>query len=185
VSSRPALLLVDVQRDYLARAGLTPDARSLVDALSALLAWARAQGWPVFHVQTRVAADGSDWMPHWRATGRALCIDGTPGAEPPAGLEPLADERVVRKRFFSAFENPELLPALRARKIDTVIVAGVHTHACVRSAVLDAYANGFEVLVPTDAVGSYDPAHAELTLEWLNGRAATCLPTAELTKRFG
>lgn len=182
---KAALLLVDVQRDYLARPGLTPDADTLVGALVALLEWARTRGLPVFHVQTRVAADGSDWMPHRRRAGRADCVEGTPGAEPPTGLSPVGGEAVVRKRYFSAFENPELLPALRAQQIDTLIVAGVHTHACVRAAVLDAYANGFEVLVPTDAVGSYDPAHAEMSLEWLNGRAAECLPAAELTRRFG
>ena len=179
------MLLVDVQRDYLARPGLTPDAQTLVAALGSLLDRARGRGWPVFHVQTRVSADRSDWMPHWRAAGRADCVEGTPGADPPQGLDPLEGEAVVHKRFFSAFENPALLPALRAATIDTLVVAGVHTHACVRSAVLDAYANGFEVLVPTDAVGSYDPAHAELSLRWLHGRAATCLSVAELERRLG
>ena len=180
MSHRPALLLVDVQRDFLARSGLEPDATALVAAIARLLDAMRARNWPVFHIHTRVAADGSDWMPHWRRAGRGECIAGTSGAEPPEALRPRSGETVLTKRFFDAFDNEALVPALRAASVGTVIVAGIHTHACVREAAVSAYSRGFDVFVPTDAIGSYDPAHARLTLGWLHGRAAQCLPTGDI-----
>jgi len=174
-----ALLVVDVQKDYLLRDGLSPDREAFQSALGDLLASVRERGWPVIHVRTRVSQDGSDAMPHWHET-QVSCIEGTVGAEPPAALEALPSEAVFFKRYYSAFEDPSLLTALRAANIDTVIVAGLYTHACVRSAVLDAYAHGFNVFVPNDAVASYDEAHAKMTLQWLHGRAANCLPAAEI-----
>jgi aldehyde dehydrogenase (NAD+) len=180
-----ALLLVDVQQDYLSRSGLTPAAPEIEEALAALLAAARANGWPVFHSRTRVAADGADAMPHWRAAGRLLCVDGTAGVEPPSALRAVEGELEFDKRFFSPFENPGLLPALQDAGVTQIVIAGLYTHACVRCAATDAYAHGFEVFIPTGAVASYDPQHAALTLDWLHGRAAKCLPMHDLLVLLG
>lgn len=180
MSSGTTLLLIDVQNDFLARPELDPDRGRLVEAIGQLLRHARAQDWPVVHVRTLASPDGSDWMPHRKRSGSTDCIRGTPGAEPPASLTELAGEAVLEKRFFSAFENPELVPLLKAAGTGTIVVAGVHSHACVRSTVTDAYARGFEVLIPVEAVGSYDRDHGERALQWLDGRAARCVPLAEI-----
>jgi aldehyde dehydrogenase (NAD+) len=182
---KPALLLVDVQQDYLVRPGLTPAAPVIEEALASLLAAARANGWPVFHIRTRVAADGADAMPHWRAAARLLCVDGTEGVEPPAALRAVDGEFEFDKRFFSPFENSALLPALQRANVTQIIIAGLYTHACVRCAATDAYAHGFEVFIPTGAVASYDPQHAALTLDWLHGRVANCLPMQDLLVLLG
>ena len=52
-----ALLLVDAQQDFLERPGLSPYPVDLIGRLSALLNGARACGWPVLHVRTRVSPD--------------------------------------------------------------------------------------------------------------------------------
>ena len=100
-----ALLTVDVQRDYLLRDRLAPDAEALQATLCDLLASVRERGWPVFHIRTRVSQDGSDAMPHWREAGQIFCIEGTTGAEPPAGLVALPGEAIFFKRYYSAFEE--------------------------------------------------------------------------------
>jgi nicotinamidase-related amidase len=170
-----ALLLVDTQRDYLERADLTPSAEVVTAAIAGLLAGFRARGAPVLHSRTLVAADGADAMPHWQRSGRIWCRAGTAGALAPDALAPRADEPLLTKRFYSPFENPELLRLLRAQRIARLVIAGLYTHACVRSGVIDAYANGLEVLLPGDAIASYDAAHAAMTLDWLDGRAAQCV----------
>jgi aldehyde dehydrogenase (NAD+) len=129
----------------------------------------------VLHSHTLVAEDGGDAMPHWRRSGRIWCRAGTAGAMSPDALAPLGDEPLLTKRFYSPFENPELFRLLRAQRIGQLVIAGLYTHACVRAAATDAYARGFEVLLPRDAVASYDPAHAAMTLDWLDGRAVQCL----------
>ena len=178
MSRTTALLLVDCQEDYFARDGLLPPRESLIASIAGALEAARAMGWPVIHVRTRVAADGADAMPHRR--GNPEAVDGTPGAEPPAALRDQADERVLFKCFFSAFDADGLEVELRARGVERVMLAGVHSHACVQATAVDCYARGFEVVIGDDLVGSYDPSHGAAALEWLDGRVARVASSAAI-----
>src|SRR5947209_15003570 len=178
LSGRTTLLLVDAQEDFFGRAGLTPERATLVAALAALLEHARRSGWSVVHVQTRVDADLGNAMPHRR--GSPEVVAGTTGAQPPPELQPADGEPLLFKRFFSAFDSPGLEQLLRSLEASRLIVAGVHTHACIRDTVQDAYRLGFEAIVPREAVGSYDSAHAAATLEWVEGRAARVVSLADL-----
>lgn len=180
MSSTTALLLVDAQEDFLARPGLTPDRETLIGALAALLAHARSSGWNVVHVHSRVDEDLANAMPHRRDTSRAEVIAGTKGAEPPPELAPRSDEPLLLKRFFSAFDADGLDDLLRSLGTRRLIVAGTHSHACIRDSVNDAYRLGYEVVVPQGATGSYDPAHAAASFAWLHGRSAQVVDFTEL-----
>lgn len=180
-----ALLLVDLQEDFLARDGLEPTRDRLVAHAAELLAGCRALALPVLHVHTRVRADGHDRMPHWREQDIWECVEGTPGVRPPAALQPRADEPVFTKRFFSAFEAPGLEQQLVALAPRTLLVAGAYLHACVRATALDAYARGHPVCIVEDAVGSTEPVHAAITRDYLAGRAARFETVAEVLARLG
>jgi acyl-CoA reductase-like NAD-dependent aldehyde dehydrogenase len=182
---KPLLLLVDLQKDFLGAAGLEPVAAEVVAKAARLLAGARASGVPVVHAVTSVDVAADDRMPHWKAADRWKCVPGTPGHAAPPELAPEAGEPVVAKRFFSAFDAPELGPVLADSGADTLIVAGVHLHGCVRATVLDAYARGFSVVVAEDAVGSDDPLHAAVTRRYLDGRAARFAQVEELLAAIG
>jgi acyl-CoA reductase-like NAD-dependent aldehyde dehydrogenase len=177
---RPALLLVDLQHDFLSAPGLEPAARLVVANARRLLDAARAAGVPVLHAITSVDASGSDAMPHWKSQPRLRCVRGTPGHAEPPGLAPAAGEATVSKAFFSAFSAPELDRALAAARADTLLVAGVHLHGCVRATVLDAYQRGLAVWIAEDAVASDDPLHAAVTRRYLEGRAAKFASVDEL-----
>ena len=168
---RPALLLVDVQLDFLGHPSLAPPASELVACLKRVVAGFRACGVPVVHVHTLVSRDGADRMPHHADSETWRCLEGTPGAAPPPGLEPLRGEPVFSKSYFGAFSNAALEPHLRAAGVDTVVLGGVHLHACVRQSAIEAYQRGFGVRVLEDGVGSYDSVHAELTRSFLDARA--------------
>jgi nicotinamidase-related amidase len=183
--TRTALVLVDLQRDYLARPGLEPPAPTLVASAASLLDGFRRLGLPVVHNHTRTRADASDRMPHWRASGITACVEGTPGAATPAPLEPHAGELVVTKQYYRGFNDPAVDPWLRGRDVERVVVAGIYTHACVRETALDAYEAGFEVWVGADAVGSTEPVHAALTREWLETRAAQFKLTRSILTDLG
>jgi len=178
VSGATALLLVDCQEDYFARAGLQPPREALIAAIAAALEAARAKNWPIVHIRTRVAADGSDAMPHRRGAPEAVA--GTAGAEAPADLREEAGEPVFTKRFFSAFDAVGLEQELQARGVERLVIAGVHSHACIQATALDAYTRGFEVIIGEDLVGSYDPAHAAQALRWLDGKAAKVQASAAI-----
>jgi acyl-CoA reductase-like NAD-dependent aldehyde dehydrogenase/nicotinamidase-related amidase len=174
VSEVTALLLVDCQEDYFARDGLLPGRATLVAAIAEALAAARARNWPVFHIRT----DSANAMPHRRAAPEAVA--GTAGAEPPEELRERAGEHVFSKRFFSAFDAAGLEEALRANDVTRLLIAGVHSHACIQATAVDSYVRGFEVVIGEDLVGSYDPGHGAQALRWLDGRAASVGPSAAI-----
>jgi acyl-CoA reductase-like NAD-dependent aldehyde dehydrogenase len=87
---------------------------------------------------------------------------------------------VVHKTHFSGFQGQDLEQSLRAAGCDTVILAGVHLHACVRATALDAYQKGWRVLIATDAMASDDPAHGAATQRYLELRAARFLAVEEI-----
>ena len=172
---KAALLLVDLQNDFLSAAGLEPAAGAVIERAAALLAGFRALEAPVVHVWTTVRRDPETRMPHWRRAGKWACVEGTAGHAPPASLAPRPGESIVHKTFFSAFSVGELDIEPR-----TLVIAGLHLHACVRETVLDAYQRGFEVIVAEDAVASDEPLHAVETRRWLEARAAAFRPVAEI-----
>ena len=181
---RPLLLLVDLQRDYLGAPGLEPAAGVIVERAAALLRGCRNLNIPVIHVWTTVSREDDRRMPHWKRDERWICVEGTEGHQPPAALQPQASEPIIHKRFFNGFGSGELEPFLTRQGIDTLIVAGIHLHACVRETVLAAYEFGFKVWVADDAVGSDDPVHAAITQRYLRSRAAQFAPVTKLLERF-
>ncbi len=168
-----ALLLVDLQHDFLDRDGLVPEKARIVECVSTWLARFRMAGLPVMHIRTQVKTDGSDRMPHWIERGIWQCVAGSHGAMPPPELVEQVGEPVLFKTFYSGFDEPTLDRTLRAMGVDTVVVAGLYTHACVRATALDAYARGYTVLVAADAVGSPEVEHAAISLEFLAARGST------------
>jgi acyl-CoA reductase-like NAD-dependent aldehyde dehydrogenase/nicotinamidase-related amidase len=175
-----ALVLVDLQNDFLAAPGLEPAAGELIRRAAALLAGWRAAGRPVFHVLTGVRPDGAGAMPHWRAAGRLRCVLGTPGAEPPALLAPRDAEMTSWKTSYGGFEGTSLEAMLRDAGITGVVLAGLHLHACVRETALGALARGLDVTIAEDAVGSDDPLHAAAARRWLAARGVAFAPVSAL-----
>ena len=159
--SAGALLLVDLQDEYLARPGLVPTREMLIANVVAALEEARAAGEPVFHIRT----DGTP-MPH-RNTA--------PDATPPPELAEHPGELVFTKRFFSAFDASGLDDALREAGITRLRLAGLHTHACLHATALDAYARGYEVEIDETLIATDAPAFAAQSLAWLDTRAATII----------
>ncbi|MBT8605977.1 aldehyde dehydrogenase family protein [Polynucleobacter paneuropaeus] len=174
MSNNLGLLVIDAQEDFFSHPNLSPKRTVLIQSMRALLNWAREEKKPIFHVITIVAHDGSNAMPHWKLRNNFQCRVGSQGAMAPIQLEPLAEERVFQKQFFNAFDDPNLDLSLRAASIDTLVIMGLYTHACIREAALSAYSRGYKVLIPVDCIASYDELHACSTIDWLNVRAATC-----------
>jgi acyl-CoA reductase-like NAD-dependent aldehyde dehydrogenase/nicotinamidase-related amidase len=182
---KPALLLVDVQNDYLARPGLHPGADPLIAEIATLLGAFRGESLPVIHVRTLIAEDGTDSMPHWQRRGIRQCVRGTPGAMPPQSLAAVDGEEVVDKRFFSGFESGRLDALLRTHEVDTLVVAGLYTHGCIRATVTDAYQKGYAVIVAADGIASDDPQHALASRQWLEERAARFLASDAILAALG
>ena len=181
-STTVALVIVDMQEDYLNSPNLTPNRTEVIASTSELLTAARAAGSFVAHVQTLVNVDATNAMPHRKSNPR--CVVGTPGASPPPQLAPQTGEKVITKQYFSAFENDEFDSWLQRNGVTDIELAGAYTHACVRQTALDAYQRGYSVHIVRDGVCSDQPEHAALTLDWVGARAASIISVQDAAQLF-
>ena len=127
--------------------------RALADAF-------RARGLPV----VLVTADGS--APGRAEQSRSLGKLPPNFAEVVDEMAPQAGDILVRKQTWGVFASSDLEARLKALGVTQVVVTGVATSAGVESTARQAYEAGFNVTIPTDAVGDLRPeAHAaSLTL---------------------
>jgi biuret amidohydrolase len=179
-----ALLMIDMQRDFLDPAGYLAAAGYDLDGVQAavaparrLLAAARAAGIPVIHTRQGYRPDLRELPPHKRArvaAGRSpigspgplgrFLIRGEPGHELVPDVAALAGEVVVDKSGCGAFWGTDLAAILAAAGIRSLILAGVTTDVCVHSTLREARDRGYECLVARDACGSGDPYAHEAAL---------------------
>jgi maleamate amidohydrolase len=71
----------------------------------------------------------------------------------PDAYGPRAEDRIVLKNKPSCFMETPLESFLRYDGVDTLVVVGISTSGCVRSAVTDAFSHNFRVIVIEQAVG--------------------------------
>lgn len=156
-----ALVIVDVQGDFVTGTLAVPGAGDVIAPLNRVAAAFAARGLPViatrdWHPDDHVSFhdQGGPWPPH--------CVAGTPGAESAAGLELPAGTTIVEKAgtaamdAYSAFQGTGLAGDLRAGGIRRLVVGGLATDYCVLETVTDAVAAGFDVVVLADAVRAVD-----------------------------
>lgn len=158
VGRNDALLIVDVQRDFLPGGNLgVPEGDAVVPVLNRYIAAARAKGLPIFasrdwHPRNHCSfkAQGGPWPEH--------CVAGTPGAAFAEGLQLPSDARIIDKATrveadaYSAFSGTALAGELRGRGVQRLLVGGLATDYCVLNTVRDARREGFEVFLLKDAI---------------------------------
>ena len=140
---RAALLLVDMQREFLDGALPVPGAAQAVASAARLLAWARSHALKLVFVRQVAARPDAP-----------LFAPGSSGVEPAPGISPLDGELVLDKAMAGAFSRTELATELKGSGIAQVVVAGIMTHLAVDTTVRDATVLGFQVLVATDATAT-------------------------------
>lgn len=97
-----------------------------------------------------------------------------PTVEPIAQKLPLRIEKIA----FSAGIEPAVLAELEKPGIRKILLAGIETHVCVMQTALDLLANGFQVYLAVDAVGSRSPMDRATALSRL-ASSGVQLTTAE------
>ena len=70
----------------------------------------------------------------------------------------------AEKTMFSVRVGAEAFSGLAGQGITNLVIVGIETHVCVAQSALDLLANGFEVYVCTDAVGSRNSNDHETAL---------------------
>jgi maleamate amidohydrolase len=177
------LLIIDMLNDFLDRWSLA-DRATLVGGIEALTDIFRSEGYPIVWVRQEFKADLSDAFQEMRRENIKITIEGTKGAKIIPELVPRAEDRHVLKKRYSAFFGTNLDKLVASLGVDTVVLAGVNTHACVRMTAIDAYQRDLDVIIAKEAVGSYDRTHEEMSLRYMNGKIASVISIAEVPSRL-
>ena len=157
-----ALIIVDMLNDFVDGKLANPKAQAIVEPLQRLLAHAREDGWVVVFSNDAHHSDDPElkvWGEHAMA--------GTPGADVIPQLVPREGEIVSPKRDYGAFDGTGLDEQLKERGVDEVVIAGQHTHICVRHSSYGALRRGYDISIPRDAVCAFEGVDEDEALAYL------------------
>jgi len=85
---------------------------------------------------------------------------------------------IIEKTSFSCCGESNFRTALKAKSRRTLIVCGIEAHVCVQQTVLDLLADGYEVVIPADALTSRNNDNYKLALESMR-QAGAFITSAE------
>ena len=165
-----ALLVIDMQRDFLVKGGFgeleggdLTAVQAAIAPVKKLLDAFRKVGMTVLHTREGHRLDLSDCpssklvrqaaapgnTQHTKIIGDPadmgrLLIRGEYGHDFVDELQPWPDEEVIDKSGRGAFYNTEFFDKLKARDITHIIMSGVTTECCFTSTIREANDRGFE-----------------------------------------
>ena len=184
-----ALLIIDMQRDFVMPGGFGEALGNDVTPLQATIAptkrvleSARKRGMLVIHTREGHRPDLTDCPPTKLVRGRGktrigdagpmgrILVRGEIGHDIVPELYPAPGEPVIDKPGKGAFYATDLELILRDRGIKTLIVCGVTTEVCVNTSVREANDRGYECVVLSDCVGSYFPEFQKAALAMIKAQ---------------
>jgi biuret amidohydrolase len=189
VPTNTALIIIDMQRDFLEPAGfgaaLGNDVNELRHCIAPcvnLLAAARQAGLTIIHTREGHRSDLQDVHREKLARcppgkqigdrgpmGRIL-IRGEAGHDFIPELLPHAGEVIIDKPGKGAFYSTDLDLVLRRQAITTLLICGVTTEVCVHTTVREANDRGYRVIVPGDCCASYFPEFHRVALQMISAQ---------------
>ncbi|MCW5652942.1 isochorismatase family cysteine hydrolase [Hydrogenophaga sp.] len=189
--ARTALVIIDMQRDFIEPGGfgetLGNDVallEAIVPACKAVLsAWRRAGGL-VVHTREAHAPDLSDCPPAKRLRGNPtlrigdagpmgrILVTGEPGNQIIPALAPVDGEIVLDKPGKGAFHATPLHALLQGAGITHLLFMGVTTEVCVQTSMREANDRGYDCLLLEDCTESYFPHFKAAALEMIRAQGA-------------
>src|SRR5262245_40908421 len=159
---RPALVVIDMAYGWTdpAYAGGSARLDAAVAAIRDLLPAARVKGVPVVYTTSPYyekpqLKSAADYSPNFRKWDRRAC-------EIDERLRPEPGEHIIYKDHASAFAGTALISYLVERRVDTLLITGCSTSACVRATATDAKSLRLKPIVIHEAVQD----RSEIAHEW-------------------
>lgn len=187
--SKTALVIIDMQRDFLEPGGfgetLGNDVSQLERAVkpcASVLGMARGLGMLVIHTREGHKPDLSDAPPAKVERGAPslrigdpgpmgrILIRGEPGHDIIAALYPIEGEFVIDKPGKGAFYATAFGDILKQHGIENLLVCGVTTEVCVNTTVREANDRGYRCIVLGDCCASYFPEFHEMGLNMIKAQ---------------
>jgi nicotinamidase-related amidase len=184
--SRTAVLVVDMQNDLCADGGVfrtlgydLTAVRRVLQPIQRLLTAARHARVPVVYIMMTTFPSYESWAPAYirfnlqqlrLPQGLFYTQPGSWGWQVVDELAPHSEDLVVSKWRSSGFIGTNLDMVLRGRGVETVLVCGTATYACVESTVRDAMHLDYYPVVAPECVGGYDQELHEAALRIMRSR---------------
>lgn len=138
-AGKSALVVIDFQNEYFSGRMPIPDGAAALAKTRELITFADSHKIPVYHVQ-HIAPAGS---PVFAIDGQTVKFH--------QDMQPRPQDVVLQKSTVSVFASTDLDQQLKKAGIQTLIISGLMTHACVAGAARDAAPLGYNVIVASDA----------------------------------
>lgn len=188
---KTALVLIDMQRDFIEPGGFGETLGNDVSLLEAIVpatktvldAW-RDAGGLVIHTREAHQPDLSDCPPAKLNRGNPtlrigdegpmgrILVMGEPGNQIIDALAPVAGEWVIDKPGKGMFYATGLHEKLQARGITHLLFGGVTTEVCVQTSMREANDRGYDGLLLEDCTESYFPAFKAAAIEMIRAQGA-------------
>jgi nicotinamidase-related amidase len=188
---KTALVLIDMQRDFIEPGGFGETLGNDVSLLEAIVpttrkvlqSW-RAAGGLVIHTREAHQPDLSDCPPAKLNRGNPtlrigdegpmgrILVRGEPGNQIIDALAPIASEWVIDKPGKGMFYATGLHEKLQARGITHLLFGGVTTEVCVQTSMREANDRGYDGLLLEDCTESYFPAFKAAAIEMIRAQGA-------------
>jgi nicotinamidase-related amidase len=185
--ARAALLVMDYQNAMVANVA---DSDALLARAAAVIAAAREHAMTIAYV--RVAFSDADFeaIPATNTSFSVLSSarrlhDASPEAAIHAAVAPDTNDIIVRKTRVGAFSTTDLEEQLRARDIDTLLLAGISTSGVVLSTVRAAADRDFRLYVIEDACADTDPQVHEVLSQKVFVRKADVITASDFPALVG
>lgn len=178
---RTALLLIDLQIDFLADTGRMPvgsaNAERVITTANRLIRRHEERHWPIVVIcnQFRKTDVIANFFRNYAA------IEGSAGGTMDPRIH-AHDGLFLTKAKSSAFTNPDLTKYLRKAGVDHVVICGVYAEGCVRATALDARAAGLRITLIADGVASNRNAKLRWALSHMRKRGVRILSCEEYLK---
>ena len=171
--AKTALLVIDMQKDFLLEYDGTPNSMAaIIPNVVQLTNLCRDLGCTIVHTREAYLSDLSNVSPHKAEMnyvgrpgprGRYL-VDGEPGCGFVDELAPLPGERVLDKPGFGGFSTTDMHAVLQSEDITHLLLSGVTMQCCVHSTLREAVDHGYWCLTLADCCGAIRPEWHEATL---------------------
>jgi len=195
--NKTGILFFDILNGYYHQANERAKVRKkpMVEGAVRLMKAGREAGIPIFFAKGNHRADGATsvmtltdtkidltpWPNGVPVKDKPVALEGSNGAEVIPELDPRPDDYYIPKYRWSAFFQTYLDLALRARKIDTILMSGGSTDVGLAATVFAARDLDYNIVIVRDACASvHDQRAHDVLIELMFPRMARVRTTDQV-----
>jgi maleamate amidohydrolase len=185
VGARPAVVVVDFQRQFTEGKLASPRTDAVMEATAKLLEEGRSHRIPIIFLRCSYdspAQVGLVWQT--KCPDMAACIPGTSATEIDPRLPVRDGDPIIDKHRASGFFRTNLDETLQRDSIDTIILAGTSTSGCVRATAVDGAMLDYRVIVLEDCVDDRAEGSHHATLTDFHAKYGEVMRLADLLQQL-